>query len=375
MGIPIQIITLPLFVLVRHFASQGLSFWVAFPQATPRLPRWLLPNNISLNRECTRAFISGCGMPLETARRYYAVKFARLPYHSVHLGNAIMLLMTAVLFCELTGIVNIDASALDGVFHTFTTDRGIIVWANSSMPRGRGMVHSRSSFSGWGIPICSDWNMTLVAHTFRRQFLERIPRKNIPKDTVVLSMRGSDIMRKGALSCYWQPPCSFFTDVQKQFDRAIILCVDYTNPCVNVSIAKGGVFGHVGMIDDFATLVSAPNVVLCRSSFGRAALYLSQAKQSLYVFEGDAATINSRWNMFTIRYLEHGDHWDCLASKRYKDMIIPDGRIGRWAASREQLDLLLNDTCTWTRATLASQPSITLPEEEHDVGAGFTVRM
>jgi hypothetical protein len=350
------------------FGLPGNPFGLALKMIDRRRPA-----NLSLSRPCVQEFVLGCKFGVRDMGRYRAIKFCGFDLHSVHTGNGIVLLLTAVLFCLITGIRDIDASPLMGVFHTFVTSTGITVWANRTFPFTSG-IFDQSFFPSWAIPICPDWNMTSVADTFRDEFLATIPKVNVSDDTVVLSMRGGDIVGKDPASNYWQPPCSFFTDVQRQFAHSIVVCNLPANPCVRIAVGNGAVFTPGDFMNDFATLVWARNVVVCRSSFPRAAQYMIPVPKNFYVFEGDANSINSRWSSFLYRFLEHGDHWDCLASKEYHRMIVPAG-VGHWTASPEQIELLLRDNCTWKRVLLASRSHRTLPPSRHDVGLGWFVTM
>jgi hypothetical protein len=219
------------------------------------------------------------------------------------------------------------------------------------------------------MPICTDFNFADVASTFRGQFLAQFPIKNVSDDTVVLSMRGSDVMMDCGWTNYWQPPCFFYSDIQQRFANSIVISSDYLNPCVNISIQKGAVFANGSPLDDFLLLAYAKNAAIARSSFTRAGLFMSPVPKNFYVFEGDGNSINSRWNSFMHRYLEFGDHWDCRASPEYAGTLI-----GKWNGSAVHKAFLLNNTCTWERVTVANRSWVELPPSDHDVGLGWTIR-
>jgi hypothetical protein len=213
--------------------------------------------------------------------------------------------------------------------------------------------------------------MQQVADTARDGFLLSFPKIPIENDTVVLSMRGGDVFEPGSgWTCYWQPPCFFYSDVQRRFKNSIVVASDRINPCVDLAIENGAVFHGADYREDFARLAWAEHVVLGRSSFARASLYMSGVPKDFYVFEGDSNSINGRWNSFWSRYLEHGDHWDCRASQRYREWLI-----GNWSATADQVEFLLRDKCTWTRARWANRSWEPLPPSEHDVGQGYSVFM
>jgi hypothetical protein len=97
---------------------------------------------------------------------------------------------------------------------------------------------------------------------------------------------------------------------------------------------------------------------------------MNAVRKDFYLFEGDGNTINGRWNSFCARYLEHGNHWDCRASKSYRRRLI-----GHWSAAAGQLDFLKTDNCTWTRVTWETRSWVPLPPSRHDVGLGDSVFM
>jgi hypothetical protein len=328
-----------------------------------------LPLNLSLSRDCVRDFVSGI-CPIQELKLFSSLRFCEFQPHSIKIGNAFIILLGGILFCKIVGYRHIDAAPITGVYHTFTTSDEITVWANGSFPF-RDRVYSKRCIWPWSVPICHDFNMTRIADTFRSAFLAAIPQRHIDDNTVVLSFRGSDIMNPGTdMTNYWQPPCFFYTDVQRRFPRALIVSSDDTNPCVGVSMRKGALFRGTSAFDDFVTLIWAKHVALARSSFPRAAMYLSPVSKDFYVFEGDGFTINSRWNWFMHRYLEHGDHWDCRASPRYRSSIFAN-----WSAHDEQKQFLLTDHCTWERVTMNNRSRNVLPPSQHDIGAGWTVDM
>jgi hypothetical protein len=55
--------------------------------------------------------------------------------------------------------------------------------------------------------------------------------------------------------------------------------------------------------------------------------------------------MNRGWSGVVNRFLEHGDHWECLASPEYREKIIPKG-VGRWSLAsfvRHQNTMLVVD--------------------------------
>jgi hypothetical protein len=306
-------------------------------------------------------------MPEEFRGRYNPISLGNWPLHTVNTGNGIVMLIAAVLFCVITNIKHIDAKCIRGLYQTFKTKHGITIWANETCPFEEYEIWNQTNIYPWAIPICPDWNMTKVAETFRDSFVKTIPKKEIGDDTVVLSVRGGNAMDSETLTNYWQPPCSFYRDIQKKFNKSILIGTDLLNPCAQPLIENGAVFTPGDFMSDFSTTVWAKHLALSRSSFPRAALYMSAVQKDFYVFEGDADSINYPHNNFMTRFLEHGDHWECLASEEYKRLIVPGG-FGNWSCSEEQRNLLERDSCEWHRVTIANRSWITVGPSTYDIG-------
>jgi hypothetical protein len=313
-------------------------------------------------------------MPIADIHNYDGVRFGEFKKGEVPTGNAIQMLMGALIFCKLTGIKHIDAAQLIPIFRTIVTTDGITIWANDTFPL-KERVFTKSVFPVWGSPYCRDFNMSDIAATFREQFLATFPKASVPDDTVVMNIRGADAwiyQGKGPPGNYWQPPCSYFTDVQQQFRRTLVVAGDKISPCVQILIDRGANFSGKDWVADFASMLYAKNFVLSRSSFSRGALYLSAVKKNFYVFEGEPNSINSRWAMFMYRYFEHGDHWNCEASDEYRRYIVPGG-VGNWTADAWQVEFIKRDRCHWQRAALKDRSFVPLPTSKHDVGCGWFV--
>jgi hypothetical protein len=263
-------------VLIVAFAAIVIALY--HPVNSDPIPEilWVCLKNLTMSRPCVRMFVSTV-MPIEDIGRFKAVHFCRDGYHQIAIGNGYVMLLTAVLFCKMTEIDHINGDHIAVAIRTFRTTGGITVWCNASFPFTDG-VYSGSCFSPWTIPICADFNMSTVAGTFRFPIAVTLRRRRFSSDTVIMNMRGGGAFAPPGqfTGRHWRPPCSFCTDVQKQFKTTIVYSMDLTNPCVNVSLRNGAVFGGFNVVDALESLVWAQNVVLARSSFARTTLYLSR---------------------------------------------------------------------------------------------------
>jgi hypothetical protein len=120
---------------------------------------------------------------------------------------------------------------------------------------------------------------------------------------------------------------------------------DQLNPCVSVSLKAGAKFsGGDSEREDLSRMIYAKNLVHARSSFSRAAMYLSPIKKQFWVFHG---VENRNWNYFdwTKRFfLEFGPHTNSVASKNYSSML------GRWKHNDQQIQLIQTEKCRWQKA-------------------------
>jgi hypothetical protein len=367
--LPLAVLLSPLFA----YTAYRLAGTSTAPPPRPLVdPLLMFHYPYTLERPCAREYVEKL-LPIKNASQYDAVTFCGFKHGDVHTGNAIQLVIGALIFCKLTGIKHIDAKGLIPFEHTLVTTDGITIWGNDTMPSTL-RVFSQSCFFVWGLPICRDYNLTDIAATFREQFLATFPRAVVPDNTVVMNIRGADAWNENPPSNYWQPPCPFFTDVQDQFARTLVVASDKRSPCVQILIDRGAEFSGLDWKSDFATMLYAKNFVLSRSSFSRGALYLSAVKKNFYVFEGEPDSINGRWAMFTYRFLEHGDHWNCEASEAYKQWILPRG-MGNWTADFWQRNLIRKERCHWKRVALKERSFVPQPVMDHDVGCGWFVHL
>jgi hypothetical protein len=181
-----------------------------------------------------------------------------------------------------------------------------------------------------------------MVDTIRNQILTFFPIRKIDSDTLILYLRSGDIWTGHWYStAYAQPPCFFYTHFIQHFKNAeIITTSDQINPCVNASIQAGAKFpGWISGKEDLSRMIYAKNLVLARSSFSRAALYLSPIKKQFWVFHG---VENRDWNYFDWAkrfFLEFGSHTNCVASKNYSQIL------GFWKNSDHQIQLIQSEKC------------------------------
>jgi hypothetical protein len=311
----------------------------------------------SRGRPCISRHLTAADLVLDPSNHPY--RSITLELVSPNFGNGIACLLSALRFCDILGIYELNCGA-NFFFITaiFVTTRGVTVYPGPSVPEGFPEPTITTFFRPWGYPSCLDWNTSEIADTVRWELLKMVGRPTVPIDdtTLVLSFRGGDIFRAPdpvVVFDYQQPVCHYYTDVVRYFrkkfgDGVRIWAVseDYANPCLNESIALGAEFVGGSILDDAATLVYAPNLVLSRSSFARTGLWLSPFPKNFWVFDGDPESIYTEKYDFRKRFLEHGEHWECTPLAHYRDNCV-----GQWGPTmerlEEQIEILKNDRCIW----------------------------
>lgn len=202
------------------------------------------------------------------------------------IGNGLLALLNALLFCKITGIrhIIIPSNFMRLVFSNFQSTDGIEIhiWNDSLSEKFETIFTGKHTFYPYPgrTPFCPDWNFNEFASTVRNQLLKFIPISKIDNETLILNIRSGDIFKNNIHRHYSQPPCFFYTDLLHDFKNAEILTSDKGNPCVDVAIQAGAKFPGLNLgTDDLSRMIYAKYLVLARSSYSRAALYLSPIKK------------------------------------------------------------------------------------------------
>jgi hypothetical protein len=147
-------------------------------------------------------------------------------------------------------------------------------------------------------------------------------------------IRGGDVFQNPRLNA-GQPPCYFFTAVMAQLARTILITMG-GNPCHDEMIRLGAEWWQGDIWHDQAVMIWARNFVLTRSSFALMPLYLSPFKKNLWTFADD-----TMWAQFG-DLGEFVPHQRCDPREEYKRLVLFS-----WRASKEQIEMIHNETCTF----------------------------
>ena len=124
-------------------------------------------------------------------------------------------------------------------------------------------------------------------------------------DTIYFHFRGGDIFtNNGGHPDYTQPPLIYYKDIIKNYEKAVLLCEDKRNPCINELLKLDNVeyqqnniryrfsfiqpeyfttYQYVGEKKDLSTFSNASNIGLCSGTFSFLAYLISDNLKNLYI--------------------------------------------------------------------------------------------
>lgn len=328
---------------MKDFESLKIDFIVLYS------PKISDENLYSFHRECAKSYLN---FYLKTPLRLIDIEKSAVRLKGMlNYGNAILSILCALIFCKVSGFrsVIIPSGFMDAN-HSFKSTEGVefLLWNESIEDNFSFVFDARFDLfpDPRKVPFCSDWNLNVMANTVRSQLLAFLPIHEIDNDTLILNMRSGDIFEGRGHSDYVQPPCFFYTDLIQHFKNVeIVTTSDQKNPCINAAINAGAKYsGWISGREDLSRMIYAKNLVLSRSSFPRAALYLSPIKKQFWVFHG---VENRGWNHFDWAkrfFFEFGPHTNCVASKGFTPLLED------FHNSEKQIQLIKSEKCRWQKA-------------------------
>ena len=124
-------------------------------------------------------------------------------------------------------------------------------------------------------------------------------------DTIYFHFRGGDnFTRNGGHPKYVQPPLIYYKDIIKNYKKAVLICEDKRNPCINELLKLDNVeyqqnnvmyrfsfiepeyfttYQYVGEKKDIYTFSNASNIGLCSGTFSLLAYLVSDNLKNLYI--------------------------------------------------------------------------------------------
>jgi hypothetical protein len=210
--------------------------------------------------------------------------------------------------------------------HTIVTLSGIRISPNGDRLKCRAPVCVTGVFGG--APHCPVDDQLLVIGDLIQPFRQMIPRpSNVSEDLLVIHLRGND--------GFWgrwsrmQPPCSFFLHAMANYRRSLLL-TDGRNPCQASLVRAGATIFPMGVRESFAQMVFSRNLVLSRSCFSHAALWMSREKKYFWSFATIPGGFSASFGWWT-------------------NCVIRDSRLmaklQNWSASPEQIRIVMSADC------------------------------
>jgi hypothetical protein len=332
----------------------GLA-WLLSPGLIPRPlfssrihPIWSI--NFSLSDSCARDFVNDLVFQdnvtsLNLARAIHIRSYGNY-------GNMFIQLITGLQFVLLTHLQEVfvdDGFCFLKTNMSFVTPFGIeikTIESSESMPYPR----ARWIDGMWIFPCCwcAGFTWRIPADLVRADLLKLFPPVPVDPNALYLYLRGgADIWYSGTEQIhpsYSQPPCSFYLDAMQGFRRAVALG-DGWNPCLNVTIRSGAFWEPYDDRRAFAMMIHSRFIALARSSRSQAILALSPVRKRFWRFDiiMEKGLEEVWWRGFRLR--EFGEGMNCEMNAEYRN------KEGAWAASSEQIQLILTAKCNWATAT------------------------
>jgi hypothetical protein len=125
--------------------------------------------------------------------------------------------------------------------------------------------------------------LTIIA-TFRTFVLENLPHPSPPPTTIFAYIRGGDIFIPPVNRFYGQPPCGYYIEAIEMDEAVDIQAIseDTHNPCLAVVLEQTDAEWKTrSMMKDLTDLIYSKRMIMARSTFSLAALYLFLIAENL----------------------------------------------------------------------------------------------
>lgn len=250
-----------------------------------------------------------------------------IPYG--RLGNNFFQLLNAFLFAKVLGILVIFVRpGFMGIQSRITTMSQLSVYPILNRSCMASSCFNEGRLFYFKYPCFDDRDRLFMFSELRPALLTGFPippsLKNDNTSLVVL-LRGGDIMRERPHFFYGQPPCQYYLEVMAQY-KSTMLLTDGGNPCELRVRSAGALRIPTNTLVNFAWMVYAHSLVLARSTFGYAAMWVSPIRKRFWTFN------MPRFGIF-------GSYQNCVPTPDYMEILI------NWTASPHQKRLIETGSC------------------------------
>ena len=180
---------------------------------------------------------------------------------------------------------------------------------------------------------------------FKEEILKNLPHPEIDKKDLYIHIRNGDIYKHPKRGkSYGQPPLCFYKKVieSKKFNNVYIIAENDKYPIIKrlVNDYKNVKYNKSSLRQDASKIVYAYNIVTSISSFATSLIKLNDNLK--YLWEYDIYHTPTRFNHlhYSIsNFKRKYTIYKMAPSTIYKETMY------RWGGTKEQLDLMINDTC------------------------------
>ena len=168
----------------------------------------------------------------------------------------------------------------------------------------------------------------------RNEILNNIPIYIANKQDLYIHIRSGDIFVDKIHSDYSQPPLCFYQKIinENKYKQIYIFSNGMQNPVISFLLKLYPQIKYIESSVELAIslLINAYNIILSVSTFSMNFLLLNENIVNVYIYE--IINYNLRKGIYTIHKMK--------PSKLYKNIMQR-----KWKNSKEQLDLMINETC------------------------------
>jgi hypothetical protein len=167
-----------------------------------------------------------------------------------------------------------------------------------------------------------------IAATFRDIILSTLPQPSPPRSALFAHVRGGDLFLRTKVQNpkYGQPPCGYYTEAV-DLDNATevrVIAEDAENPCLEILLSyTGAIWRPRDIRTDLADLIYAGKMILGRGTFGKAILFLSPLRKTVFY-------------SIAIPKLGFGRHFDCITTRDYTERVLHNWENQPWQLSMMQ---------------------------------------
>ena len=269
----------------------------------------------------------------------------------LRLGNNVLVINNAIYICEilLCKTIIIDSSLWYIKKKIFYSKFNMTI-----EPSGKGncsdpeivcvSISDIYSYRYMHIPLGLRFNV------FQEEFLSNVEKFQSDPNDLYIHLGSGDVFSPRALRIvhpeYSQPPLCFYESIinNYNFRKIFIISENKNNPLLDILLKMhpNMIYSTNSVQKDTAHILNAYNFIPSTSSFSRVLIKLSNKLKMVFEYNGIIKEKSQKIRWLDYDYQKYIRNFTVIrmnASNKYKTKIYP------WISSKEQLNLMINETC------------------------------